>query len=218
MSPLAASSISLSAPQDGTQLEAGLAQMQIPADPACRQALLQFMQLLQKWNRAYNLTGATDTDTLLHRHVLDSLSLLPHLAGRHVIDVGSGGGLPGIPLAIASPDREFLLLDANAKKTRFIRQCIIEIGLQNARVHQQRVEEYRPPRRFDTVVSRALAPVQTLLAWVDPLLVRGRVLLMLGPVSGLPELPGGYRLRGVYPAGVPGAGPGRQVAVLEKSP
>lgn len=218
MSPLAAPSISLSTPQDGTQLEAGLAQMQIPTDPACRQALLQFMQLLQKWNRAYNLTGATDTDTLLHRHVLDSLSLLPHLAGRHVIDVGSGGGLPGIPLAIASREREFLLLDASAKKTRFIQQCIIELGLQNARVHQQRVEEYLPPQGFDTVVSRALAPAQTMLAWVDPLLVRGRVLLMLGPAGGLPKLPGGYHLRGVYPAGVPGAEPDRQIAVLEKSP
>lgn len=218
MSPLEALSISLSTPQDGIQLEAGLAQMQIPADPACLQALQQFMQLLQKWNRAYNLTGATDPDTLLHRHVLDSLSLLPHLAGHRVIDVGSGGGLPGIPLAIASRDREFLLLDANAKKTRFIQQCIIEIGLQNARAHQQRVQEYTAAQGFDTVVSRALAPAQTLLAWVDPLLVRGRVLLMLGPASDLPELPRGYRLQGVYPAGVPGAGPGRQIAVLEKGP
>lgn len=218
MSPLATPSISLSTPRDGTQLEAGLAQIQIPADPACQQALLQFMQLLQKWNRAYNLTAATDTDTLLHRHVLDSLSLLPHLAGHHVIDVGSGGGLPGIPLAIASRDREFLLLDASAKKTRFIRQCILEIGLQNARVHRQRVQEYTPPQGFDTVVSRALAPAQTLLAWVDPLLVRGRVLLMLGPASGLPDLPRGYHLRGVYPAGGPGTGPGRQIAVLEKRP
>lgn len=218
MSPLAAPSTFPAAPQDGPQLEAGLQQMQVPADTACRQALLQFVQLLQKWNRAYNLTGATDTETLLHRHVLDSLSLWPHLAGRRVIDVGSGGGLPGIPLAIASRDREFLLLDANAKKTRFIRQCIIEIGLQNARVHQQRVEDYRPPQGFDTVVSRALAPAGMLLAWVDPLLARGRVLLMLGQARGLPELPRGYRLQGVYPAGVPGAGPGRQIAVLEKGP
>ncbi|MXY15405.1 MAG: 16S rRNA (guanine(527)-N(7))-methyltransferase RsmG, partial [Proteobacteria bacterium] len=192
-----------------------LRQMQIPADTDCRQALLQFMQLLQKWNTAYNLTAVADTDTLLHRHVFDSLSLLPHLAGRRVIDVGSGAGLPGIPLAIACRDREFLLLDANAKKTRFIQQCIIEIGLQNARVHRQRVEAYVPPQGFDTVVSRALAPADTLLAWVDPLLERGRVLLMLGQ-GGLPELPGGYRLQGVYPAGVPGAGTGRQIAVLEK--
>lgn len=212
---MAVPSTPLSPPQDGPQLEAGLRQMQVPADIACRQALLQFMQLLQKWNAAYNLTAAVDTDTLLHRHVFDSLSLLPHLAGRHVIDVGSGAGLPGIPLAIACPDREFLLLDANAKKTRFIQQCIIEIGLQNASVHRQRVEEYVPPQGFDTVVSRALAPADTLLAWVDPLLDRGRVLLMLGQ-GGLPELPGGYRLQGVYPAGVPGAGTGRQIAVLEK--
>lgn len=174
------------------------------------------MQLLQKWNTAYNLTAAADTDTLIHRHVFDSLSLLPHLAGRHVIDVGSGAGLPGIPLAIACQDREFLLLDANAKKTRFMQQCVIEIGLQNARVHRQRVEEYVPPQGFDTVVSRALAPADTLLAWVDPLLDRGRVLLMLGQAGGLPKLPGGYRLQGVYPAGVPGAGTGRQIAVLEK--
>ena len=206
----------LSPPQDGPQLEAGLRQMQIPADTGCRQALLQFMQLLQKWNTAYNLTAVADTDTLLHRHVFDSLSLLPHLAGRRVIDVGSGAGLPGIPLAIACRDREFLLLDANAKKTRFIQQCIIEIGLQNARVNRQRVEAYVPPQGFDTVVSRALAPADTLLAWVDPLLERGRVLLMLGQGAALPELPSGYRLQGVYPAGVPGAGTGRQIAVLEK--
>ena len=216
MSLLAAPSTPLSTPRDGSQLEAGLRQMQIPADAACQQALLQFMQLLQKWNRAYNLAGAADTDTLIHRHVFDSLSLLPHLAGRRVIDVGSGAGLPGIPLAIACRDREFLLLDANAKKTRFIQQCIIEIGLQNAQVHRQRVQEYVPPQGFDTVVSRALAPADTLLAWVDPLLIRGRVLLMLGQAGCLPQLPHGYRLQGVYPAGVPGAG--RQIAVLEKGP
>ena len=190
--------------------------MQVAADASCREALLQFVGLLQKWNRAYNLTATAGTETLIRRHIFDSLSPLPYIEGQRVIDVGSGAGLPGIPLAIVCPEREFLLLDANAKKTTFIRQCIIELGLQNVQVHRQRVEAFTPQKPFDTVVSRALAPVHRLLAWVDHLLVRGRVLLMLGQDRELPELPKGYRLQGVYPADVPHAETPRHIGVIDK--
>ena len=216
MRPQAAPSNPSSVLEDGLQFEAGLHQMQIAADVACKDALLQFVRLLQKWNRIYNLTAAADTETLIHRHIFDSLSPLPYITGTRVIDVGSGAGLPGIPLAIVCRDREFLLLDANAKKTRFIQQCIIEIGLENVQVRQQRIEDYIPSRGFDTVVSRALAPVQQLLAWVDHLLVRGRVLLMLGREHRLAKLPAGYHLEGMYPARVPHAQACRQIAVIDK--
>lgn len=198
-------------------LEAGIRQLQVLADASQRAALLQFVRLLQKWNRTYNLTAVYGTEAIISRHIFDSLTAVPYIGGRHVIDVGSGAGLPGIPLAIVCRDREFLLLDANSKKTRFIRQSIIEIGLKNVQVCQQRVEQYVPPHGFDTVVSRAFAPTEKLLASVGHLLVRGRVIIMLGKRARLRDLPSGYRLAGVYPVGIPNTDTSRHIAVVEKN-
>lgn len=198
-------------------LEAGLRQLQVPADTSQRKALLQFVRLLQKWNRAYNLTAVSGTEAIISRHIFDSLTAVPYIGGRRVIDVGSGAGLPGIPLATVCRDKEFLLLDAKAKKTRFIQQSIIEIGLKNVQVHQQRVEQYVSPHGFDTVVSRAFASVEKLLASVDHLLVRGRVVIMLGKQARLQNLPSGYRLTGVYPVRIPDTDASRHIAMVEKS-
>lgn len=197
-------------------LEAGIRQLPVTADASQRNALLQFARLLQKWNRVHNLTAVRGTEAIIRRHVLDSLTAVPYLGGRRVIDVGSGAGLPGLPLAILCRDREFLLLDANAKKTRFVQQAIIEIGLKNAQVCQQRVEQYVPAHGFDTVVSRAFAPSEKLLASVDHLVTRGRVVLMLGKQTRLRKLPSGYRLTGVHPVCAPYTKASRHIATIEK--
>ena len=121
--------------------------------------LARYLTLLAKWNRVYNLTGIRDARAMIARHLLDSLSVHSHIKGPHVLDVGSGAGLPGIPLAIANPDLDFALLDSNAKKTRFIQQATIELSLENVRVEHSRIESYRPEAGFDTVICRAFAPV-----------------------------------------------------------
>ena len=122
--------------------------------------LLEYLQLLQKWNQVYNLTAIDEPRRMLAYHLLDSLSLIPHLAGAHkLLDVGSGAGLPGIPLAIALPETLWTMLDSNARKTRFIRQALAHCGLRNAQVVQSRVQDYHAPDSLDVIVSRAFAPL-----------------------------------------------------------
>ena len=122
--------------------------------------LLEYLQLLQKWNRVYNLTAIDEPRKMLSHHLLDSLSLSPYLAqGKKLLDVGSGAGLPGIPLAIALPETLWIMLDSNARKTRFIRQAIAHCGLRNAQVVQSRVQDYHAPDSLDFIVSRAYAPL-----------------------------------------------------------
>lgn len=126
--------------------------------------LLDFLALLIKWNRAYNLTAVRDPLEMVGRHLLDSLSVLPHLQGLHCLDMGCGPGLPGIPLAILRPDMNFVLLDSNGKKIRFVRQASLELGLANVTAVQQRVEEYRPEAGFDCLVARAFTDLPRMLA------------------------------------------------------
>src|SRR5215472_15037920 len=125
----------------------------LPADGAAR--LLEYVELLQRWNQAYNLTAVRDPAEMVVKHILDSLAVLPHVQRGPVQDVGAGAGLPGIPLAIARPDLGFTLLDSNGKKTRFIVQAKAGLGLHNVEVVQARAEDYRPPGPFATVLSRA---------------------------------------------------------------
>ena len=120
--------------------------------------LLEYLYLLQKWNRHYNLTSIRGLEKMLCYHLLDSLAILPVLAGCHkALDVGSGAGLPGVPLAIAMPDSYWVLLDSNSKKTRFIRQAIAHCGIRNVQVVQSRVQDYHAPDSLDYIVSRAYA-------------------------------------------------------------
>ena len=122
--------------------------------------LLEFLYLLQKWNRTYNLTAIDDLPRMLSHHLLDSLSIAAALEGAgKVLDVGSGAGLPGIPLAIAMPETIWVLLDSNAKKTRFIQQAIAHCGIRNAQVVHARVQDYHAPDSFDYILSRAYAPL-----------------------------------------------------------
>jgi 16S rRNA (guanine527-N7)-methyltransferase len=144
--------------------------------------LLAFLVLLQKWNRHYNLTAIRDLDAAIELHLLDSLALAPFLRGVSVLDVGTGAGLPGIPLAMVATDKRFWLLDASAKKTRFIRHAAIELGLINVEVVTARVEDFVPPDRgFDNVLARAFAGLGEIWALTSRLLAPGgRILAQKG--------------------------------------
>lgn len=146
-----------------------------------RQRLIGFLTLLLRWNRTYNLTAVRDPEVAVTRHLLDSLAVLPYLTGSPVLDLGSGAGLPGIPLAIAVPSHRFVLLDGNGKKIRFVRQAALELGLSGVEAVQARMESYRPQQKFATIISRAVAELETLWRAAEPLLATpGRVLLMKG--------------------------------------
>jgi len=121
--------------------------------------LQAYLSLLQRWNKVYNLTAVRNPDDMLPLHLFDSLAVAEYIQGGSCLDVGSGAGLPGIPLAIIQPERQFTLLDTNGKKTRFIQQAIIELALKNAKVVQTRVETWQPSQPFDAIISRAFASI-----------------------------------------------------------
>jgi 16S rRNA (guanine527-N7)-methyltransferase len=153
-------------------------------DDAARTALIGYLGLLERWNRTYNLTAVRDPLQMVPRHLLDSLSVLPWVSRGPVLDLGTGAGLPGIPLAIARPHLAFTLLDSNGKKTRFVRQAALELGLENVEVVQVRLEAYRPERKFATIVARALASLPSLYASAQALATAdGRLLALKGPLA-----------------------------------
>ncbi len=163
------------------QLAAGLAQLNLTADAAQQAAWLDYLALLCRWNQAFNLTAIRDPQQVVARQLLDCLAILPELQGPRLLDVGSGAGLPGIPLAIARPDWHWVLLDANGKKTRFIRQAITRLGLTNVTPVQTRLEDFQPDSGFDTITARAFAAPQQLVPATMALRTpTGRWVLMLG--------------------------------------
>jgi 16S rRNA (guanine527-N7)-methyltransferase len=147
------------------QLQAMLKEtdLSIPAEQQTK--LIQLVELLTKWNKAYNLTSVRDPQQMLVKHIMDSIVVSPHLQGKRLIDVGTGPGLPGLPLAILNPDKKFVLLDSLGKRLRFIRQAVLELGLKNVEFVQSRVEEYQPEIKFDVVLSRAFASLEDMLFW-----------------------------------------------------
>ena len=152
-------------------------------DDATVERFVTFIHLLEKWNRVTNLTAVRDPLEMVTRHILDSLAVLPFLARGSLLDVGTGAGLPGLPIAIASPGIRITLLDANAKKLRFVRQAVAELGLDNVQVVQTRMQEYQPGRSFDMVISRAVASLDELYRQTVHLLrPGGRMLFMKGAV------------------------------------
>jgi 16S rRNA (guanine527-N7)-methyltransferase len=203
-----------------TRLDQGLAALGLALPAPDRERLLAYVRLLAKWNSAYNLTAVRDPLEMVTRHLLDSLVIVPHLHGARVLDVGTGPGLPGIPLAVARPELAFTLLDANAKKTRFVVQAVGELALKNVEVVQSRVENYRPSRIFDTVVSRAFASIADMLAHARHLCAPGgRFLAMKGayPEEELEALPAGYDVE-VVPLTVPGLDAARHVVIVTPAP
>ncbi|HEA3090310.1 TPA: 16S rRNA (guanine(527)-N(7))-methyltransferase RsmG [Aeromonas salmonicida] len=168
--------------------------------------LVQLVELLHKWNKAYNLTSVRDPDAMLVKHILDSLVVSPHLHGERFIDVGTGPGLPGLPLAIINPDKQFVLLDSLGKRINFIRQVIQELGLTNVTPVKSRVEEYQPDVGFDCVLSRAFASLEDMLSWCHHLpSEQGSFLALKGqyPEQELAQLPANIRLVACHELRVP---------------
>ena len=139
------------------ELVAGLRAFGLPRDRNQVEALLKYLQLLGKWNQTYNLVVATDNRSMVSRHILDSLTIHPYLTGKTIVDVGSGAGLPGIPLAIFNPDKTFVLVDSNGKKTRFLFQVKIALNLENISVENCRIEHYQSNLQIDMVMCRAFS-------------------------------------------------------------
>ena len=208
------------------QLADGAASLGVPLDAA---QLAQFETLvaeLLRWNKAYNLTAITGSAEILTHHLLDSLSAQPDLAGSTVADVGTGAGFPGLPLAIVNPQRQFTLVDAVDKKLRFIDHAARELGLANVRTSHARVEQLKPAQAFDTVITRAFAPLPRLVAWVAPLCdAHTRVIAMKGrwppPAAANPDadggpLPAGWQIESVRPVAVPSLGEERNIVRLRR--
>lgn len=164
---------------DRSALDRGLQTMDISLSEQQQNQLINFLYMLVKWNRVYNLSAIKDPADMISLHLLDSLSVLPFLHGEHCIDVGTGAGLPGIPLAIARPDMSFSLLDSNSKKTRFVQQACIELGLKNVTTVHDRIEHFQPLQKFDTVTARAFTALPDLLTLTRHLLTTGGQLLAM---------------------------------------
>ena len=186
----------------------GIRAMGLSVSDARQQRLLEFLGLLLKWNKAYNLSGIRDPDVMLRLHLLDSLSLLPKVqAGDTLLDVGTGAGLPGIPLAICCPDSHFILLDSIGKKTRFLFQVVTALDLKNVEVVNTRIENFQSDRQIAIVVTRAFASLEKTLTLAAHLFAADtRLIAMKGqyPESELKALPSGFSLIGSESVKVPG--------------
>lgn len=200
------------------EMAAGIAALELDIAPDAQQRMLDYLVLIEKWNKAYNLTAVRQPAKMLTHHLLDSLSVLPHVRGPRVLDVGSGAGLPGIPLALAQPEWRLTLLDSNHKKTTFLRQTMIELKLTNVDVVCDRVETWTSPQPFDTVVSRAFSDLPEFLALAGKLCAKtGVVVAMKGiyPHEELAQVPKNFQLCNVVSLNVPGLGAERHAAVLQ---
>jgi len=181
-------------------------------------SLTHYLAQLTKWNKAYNLTAVREPREMVVRHILDSLAAAPFLRGSRIIDVGTGAGLPGIPLALLYPDRQFTLLDSNGKKIRFVQHVTRELGLTNVLPVQARAEAYEPNHSFDTVISRAFTALADFVANSGHLVGAGGCLLAMKgkiPDAELAALPGDWRATRIEVLQVPGLDAERHAIVLE---
>ena len=182
------------------------------------QQLDDYVSLLCKWNKAYNLTAISNPKDIQLKHIADSLSISSFLHGEKIIDVGTGGGLPGIPLAITHPDKEFTLLDSNNKKIRFLHQVIQQLELKNVTAVHSRCEDFAPEYCFDSVISRAFASIYDMLRSCRHLICDGgRFLAMKGqqPSDELQQLPSEFKLDKVHMLNVPGLKAARCLVVIK---
>lgn len=189
----------------GAQLEKGCKALSIDLPADQQQQLLDYVALLVKWNKVYNLTSVREPAAMLSRHILDSLSILPYLEAATLLDVGTGAGLPGIPVAIARPDCQVTLLDSNSKKTRFLQQVKAELGLHNVTVVHGRVEQVSLPK-FAIITARAFASIDDIIKLAGQHCEQnGRLVLMKGvyPEEELQFDASGFRLQDVVSLSVP---------------
>jgi len=189
------------------RLSAGLSELGLTLAPAQLAALATLVAELADWNTRMNLTAITDPAGVVDKHLLDSLAVLPHLKGLAVADVGSGAGFPGLPLAVADPDRRYTLIESTGKKVKFLRHAIERLELPNVDVLHGRAEALNPSQPFDSVISRALGPLSDFVRVAGHLAGRhGRLLAMKGklPSEELKALPQGWKAVAVHPIRVPG--------------
>lgn len=199
------------------QLSRRVGELPFSLPPQAEQKLLDFIALLEKWNHAYNLTAVRQPAQMISRHLMDSLVVMPYLCGQQILDVGSGAGLPGIPLALACPERQFTLLDSNGKKVRFMRQATAQLGLENVSVVHSRVEQFQSPAGFDTIIARAYATLGELVRGARHLCrPDGRFLIMKGayPVAEFDDLNADFELETSHSLRVPGLEAERHLLVV----
>ena len=200
------------------ELKQGITQLGLELDEQTQQKLMDYLALLQKWNKVYNLTAIRNAEQMISHHLLDSLAVLPHLWRGKWLDVGCGAGLPGLVLAIARPDWEFTLVDSNSKKTSFVQQVVIELGLINVKVMCNRVEALSVNEKFDGIVSRAFADTSDFVKLTQHLLaVDGRWAAMKGtPEQELERLPGDVVVERIIPLSVLGMDAARCLVILKE--
>lgn len=206
-------------PALASRLEAGLRALGLALPEAASAQLLGYLEQLHKWNKAYNLSGIREIRDMLDLHVLDSLALAPHIDASPIADVGTGAGLPGIPLAICFPEKHFVLIDSNSKKTRFIFQTAALLGLRNVEVVHSRAEDYESHPQVAIVTSRAFASLRDFVLRCEHLLAeRGKFLAMKGliPQDEIADLPEQFEVAAIHPLSLPGSSHARHVLDIRR--
>jgi 16S rRNA (guanine527-N7)-methyltransferase len=197
------------------QLSQGIAELNLEIPSIAQQGMLDFLNFLKKWNAAFNLTAISDLDKMVTHHLLDSLSIAGYIRGSHILDVGTGAGFPGIPLAFCFPEKNFVLLDSNGKKIRFLIQAKAEFNLKNINPVQARVEDYQSDHCFDEIIIRAVGSIQDLIKKSKHLCCKsGQYLFMKGalPEDELTDLEHPYT---IHPLKVPYFHGERHLVVVE---
>ncbi|MDO8273219.1 MAG: 16S rRNA (guanine(527)-N(7))-methyltransferase RsmG [Gammaproteobacteria bacterium] len=213
------------------KLQIGLDQLELTLNEKQKALLLDYLDLLIKWNKAFNLSGVKDSSEMLSRHLLDSLTLVPFINGRRILDVGTGPGLPGIPLAICFPEKNFVLLDSNGKKTRFVFQAKLQLGLDNIDVQNERIEKFHSQEPVDIIVCRAFSSLADLVNMTRHLTKRTdeakgagattptKIIAMKGqyPTDELAMLPDDFKLVSANKVDVPGSAGERHIIEMMAS-
>jgi 16S rRNA (guanine527-N7)-methyltransferase len=201
-------------------LRQGIADLGLTLPQSTTERLLDYLALLAKWNRVYNLTAIREERKWISHHLLDSLAVVPHLPAGELVDVGSGAGLPGIPIAFACPDRQVTLLDSNRKKGAFLTQSSTELALANVKVVIERAESYRPATTFDVVISRAFSSIAEFIRLAGHLCKPGGVLAAMKgarPDAEIALLPEAWRAERIIPLHVPQLDAERHLVMLRPS-
>lgn len=201
-------------------MDQGLVGLALGLSTTQQERLLQYLVLLEKWNQVYNLTAIRELNKMVASHLLDSLSVVAFLAGKNILDVGAGAGLPGIPIAVAKPQCQVTLLDSNHKKAAFLRQAVAELALKNANVVCERAESWIAPAGFDVIISRAFSDLGEFVSVTGRLLASdGVIAAMKGlyPFEELERVPAGFRVREVRRLQVPGLEAERHLVLIERA-
>jgi 16S rRNA (guanine527-N7)-methyltransferase len=202
------------------RLEKGVADLGLSLGRDDRSKLLQYLALLEKWNQVYNLTAIRDRGKMVSGHLLDCLAVLPYVTGTRVLDAGSGAGFPGIPVAVARPDIQVVLLDSNHKKAAFLRQAVADLQLKNATVICERVEAWHAGEKFDFIISRAFAEIAEFIALTRHLLAPGGMFAAMKgihPFEEIERLPPDFRVRQVHAFPVPGLEAERHLVLIGRA-